>query len=162
MLSSSDLKQRLISLGVASAKDIVGCSTEEIERLQKTSKMRLPDAYLQFLRVAGKRAGRFLLDVEIFYDDVDRLNQKAFEKLELWEEGKLRLPDNSFVFSMRYGEQFMFFVVDGQRSDPEIFHYYEGSGFFKKVANSFWEVIEGEILDLERFKNNHPDAPYWK
>jgi hypothetical protein len=162
MVTSLDLKQRLISLGVATAEDIFGCTSAEIERLQRNSGLQLPSSYIEFLRIAGKGAGRFMNDFDIHFEHLVDLNERAMRKLDRWEEGKLKLPVKAFVFCMRYGEQFMFFVADGNQADPEIYHYYEGQGEFKKVANSFWEVIEGELLDLERFKRDHPDAPFWQ
>jgi hypothetical protein len=162
MLHPLALPQRLTALGVAKPQEIVGCTDEEIARVQSASGLRLPEAYVAFLRVAGKGAGRFLTDVDLYYDKIMSLNVKAAEKLHLWEGNKLRLPEKAFVFAMRYGEQFMFFLADGKQSDPPIYLYLEGAGTFKQVANSFWEIIEGELLDLERFRTTHPDAPYWR
>jgi hypothetical protein len=161
MLTSSSLEERLTKLGVAKPQEIIGCTDDEIDHLKRRTKLPLSKAHEEFLKVAGKKAGRFMSDVDIFYNEIASLNQKASDKLDLWEEGRLKLPQDALVFAMRRGEQFMFYIADGKQEDPEIYDYYEGAGQFKLVANSLWDVIEGEILDLERFRRNHPDAPYW-
>jgi hypothetical protein len=161
MLDAKTLRQRLLALGVADSYTIAGCTDSEIQRLEVIADLRLPSAYIAFLRVAGKTAGRFMSDVDIYYDKLSKLNSRAIAILDNWEEGRLCLPHRAFVFAMRYGEQFMFFVADGQSEDPPIQRYYLEQGRFDTIASSVWDVIEGELLLLESFKKNHPDAPFW-
>ena len=112
----------------------------------------MPAAYKAFLRVAGRNAGQLMDDIDFLYDKVLGLNTQAISILDNWEEGKLVLPDQAFVFAMRQGEQFMFFVADGSLDDPPIYYYFEGRGEFKRAANSIWEVIKAELEMQERLR----------
>jgi hypothetical protein len=161
VLDARTLRQRLLALGVADPNTIVGCTESDIQGLEAIANLQLPPAYTAFLKVAGRSAGRFMPDVDIYFDKIAKLNSTATDILEDWEEGKLHLPTKAFVFAMRYGEQFMFFVADGKLDDPPIYHYFEGHGNFEKIGDSVWDVIEGELDILENFKKNHPDAPFW-
>lgn len=45
---------RLINSGVASPTDLVGCSDEEIDQLERKYEIRLPTSYRLFLQVMGR------------------------------------------------------------------------------------------------------------
>ncbi len=49
----------------------IGCSEEEILKLENNLKLSLPLAYKQFLRFAGKSLGYFEAGSTIFFDDID-------------------------------------------------------------------------------------------
>jgi hypothetical protein len=101
-------------------------------------------------------------DIDFHVETIVKSNSWAIEILEDCEKGKLKLPPNSFVFSMRLGEQFMFFNADGQFENPPIYFYYERRGKFEKIANSLWEVIERELALQEGIRKEHPEIPLWK
>ena len=96
------------------------------------------------MSVFGRRAGRFLRDVDIFYPAVLEL-RLVLEELLSDDDGTelLSLPANAFVFAMRYGEQFMFF--DASRPNAEIMYYAAWESSFRRIARSFSEVIESEL-----------------
>lgn len=95
-------------------------------------------------------------DVDIFYDSIADLNVEAADILNDWEDGQLLLPDRAFVFSMRQGEQFMFFCVDGD-DNPPIDFYYEGRGSFQRIASSIWAVVESELQLAEKLRESEAD-----
>ncbi|HAW30858.1 MAG TPA: hypothetical protein DCY03_22515 [Planctomycetaceae bacterium] len=159
MLDSESLIQRLIASKAAEPHQIQGCSESEIKRVCEASRLSLPESYLEFLRAIGKGAGRFMCEVDQYFDVMLNLNAEAEETLENFEEGKLSLPEKAYVFSMRFGEQFLFFIADGINDNPPIFYYYEGNGEFTDLKKSFWEVIETELIEWEDYFRNYGDDP---
>jgi hypothetical protein len=158
MLDPKSLCERLIASGIATPGSISGCSSEEIGSIEKRLGLPLPGTYVDFLRVAGKRAGAFMRDIDVFYPNMLGLRERAEEILENWEEGRLLLPDDALVFAMRTGEQFMFFLADGKNSAPPIWFYIEESSEFKKIAESLGDVLESEIQLCEDFRRSHPES----
>lgn len=159
MRDTTQFRHRLIWSRIATERSIQGCSDAEIAQVQSTWKWPLPRAYVEFLRVAGKRAGSLMRDIDIYYPTVLELRPTADWILDNWEEGKLPLPDDAFVFSMRRGEQFMFFRGNDSSDDPAIWFYFEGDGKFKVVADSIWDVIESEVRMSEDFRRDFPNSP---
>jgi hypothetical protein len=149
MLDPKQFVTRLLAAGIATPREIIGCSADEIAALEAFHGIKLPLAYTDFLRVAGRCAGKFIYDVDFLYDKLFTLNALAADLLNDWEKGQLKLPTNAFVFAMRYGEQFMFFEADGKNDDPPVFFYFEGHKKFKHIANSVWEVLEAELTETE-------------
>jgi len=158
MLDPTLLRKRLLSSGLATEETIVPCSELEIARLETTAPDVLPDAYKAFLRTAGRKAGLLFSDVNFFYPGILDLTERASGWLREFES-PLALPERAFVFSDRYGEQFMYFLVDGD--DPPIFLYVEGRTHFERIADSVWEIIEAELLEVEEFKRKCYNTPAW-
>jgi hypothetical protein len=158
MLDPNSLRERLIASRIATPNSLSGCSSEEIQTIEECLRLPLPRAYVDFLAAVGKRAGAFMRDIDIFYPTLLRLRASAEEILENWEEGKLLLPDNALVFSMRMGEQFMYFIADGKNEDPSIWFYIEEAGKFREIAESLWSVLESELQLSEDFRRNYPDS----
>lgn len=161
MLNSDNLIKRLIKSKAATREQIQGCSEQEIHHVCEVSRLTLPEAYLDFLRSVGKGAGRFMCEVDQYYDSMLELNYKAAQFLDIYEEGGLLLPENAYVFSMRYGEQFLFFNADGTSDNPPVFYYYEEDGQFTDLKKTFWEVIECELMEWEDYFRNHGDDPHF-
>jgi hypothetical protein len=158
MLTSATLVERLITGGIAGRSEICGCSGSDIRIVQDTVKLRLPGAYIDFLAAIGRGGGAFLRDHEIYFPQMLHLNAKARELLDDCEEGRLLLPDRAFVFFMRYGEQFLFFIADGQSDNPPVLHYMENAGCFRQAATSFWDAIESELRISEDLGRDLPDS----
>lgn len=148
--SFSELRARAIACGVTSAYNVRGCSNEQIEEIERQAGVPLPKAYKEFLFVMGRGAGRLMSDVDVYYDGMLELNKRAAWILDNWEEGKLQLPADAFVFSMRQGEQFMFFHTNTGVADPPIYYYMEGAGRFEKKFDSLPDFIEDELSIFER------------
>jgi hypothetical protein len=161
MLTPKALVERLIASGIARFNQISGCTEIEIKDLQGRTGLKLPSAYVDFLSSVGHGAGGFLQDLDVYWPKMFELNAEAKEILENWEEGKLLLPDQAFVFSMRYGEQFLFFIADRKSENPPVHHYYEGHGHFTRVAASFWDAIECELRMSEDVRRKYPDSPFF-
>src|SRR6516164_420407 len=96
-ISMREFAARLVAAGIAAPHEIVGCSADDVARLEASFRIRLPLAYTEFLRVAGRRAGTFMSDVDFLYDKLFLLHAMAADLLNDWEKGELTLPKNAFV-----------------------------------------------------------------
>jgi SMI1-KNR4 cell-wall len=119
----------IIALLLKNRERLVGCSLNEILKLESYFKIRLPQSYLMFLHTFGRSAGKFMLGTDAFYKDLFKLRTDANELLV--ENDQPELPHDSFVFWMHQGYQFAFFLLDGNQ-DPPVYFY-----------------LEGEILDMQ-------------
>lgn len=140
---------RLTSSGIATPLGIIGCTEAEVIHVEDTAGLILPGEYKRFLRSMGRKAGKLLNDVYIYYDQMIGLTDIARQIVVACEGDKLCLPQDAFVFTMRGGEQFFFFIADGSNDDPEVFSYYEGHGRFTKTDESIWDFLEAERQGLE-------------
>lgn len=162
MFSSSDFVKRLLVAELATSATIQGCSQAEVDLVETRFKIKLPAVYVDFLRTAGKQAGvLFLPDIDILFPKILELREIAIEALNIFEGGKLVLPQNSFVFADRYGEQFMFFESDTGSDDPIVYRYSQGRHHFEKLDSHFSEIIEERLEFMERFRKTDPGSPYW-
>lgn len=144
--TAEDAKKKIISSNIASPDEIKGCTEKEIKELEHFLSVQLPLAYKIFLKAMGHGAGRLMRDADVFYGALKGLTKEASEILT--DEKMSPLPEKSFVFGMRNGEQFLFFVCDGE-DDPEIFYFMEGNESFEKKYNSFWGFLGDEIRHIE-------------
>lgn len=79
----SGVVDSLIARGVFARREIRKCPPRSIRRLERELGIRVPAAYHDFLRLIGRGAGRFILDlhVEAFYPMVLELNADLSERL---------------------------------------------------------------------------------
>lgn len=159
MFNSKILVERLLAAGIAKPGQINPCTSEDLHDIARHCPGTLPGAYLDFLSAVGRGAGEFMYDVDIYYPKMIGLNDEASSLLESYESGRLALPSDAFVFSDRYGEQFVFFHADGQNDNPRLYFYYEGDGKFRDVG-LFWDFIEGELRASEEFRKNYPNSVF--
>ena len=136
------LRNRIIQSKIAKSEYLVGCSNEEIEALEKACKLILPYSYKVFLKNFGHCFGGIAYDVDFLYQDVFPLTKIAREILQ---EDDPVLPENAFVFAMRYEEQFFFFEAEENNEAPPIFYYMEGDESFSKRYDSIFDLWEGEV-----------------
>jgi hypothetical protein len=126
----ANLKER----GVIGSNQL-GCTDAQIAEIQGTHNFKLPSSYIYFLKKLGVNAGDFYLGTDIFYPIVLELKEWAHELLKE-HDIKSILSEDSFVFSMHQGYQFMYFNCS-EGDDPPVYHYFEGDSDSKKIAKSF-------------------------
>ncbi|HLN26949.1 MAG TPA: SMI1/KNR4 family protein [Gemmataceae bacterium] len=148
MLTAEKLVERLLAACIAKQEQILPCTEDDLRDVARHAPGPLPVAYLDFLYAVGRGAGWFLQDVDIYYPKMLNLNEQARDILDNWEKGRLELPADGFVFSMRNGEQFMFFRANEQSDNPDVYHYFEGRGRFRQVG-PFWSFLESELREAE-------------
>ncbi|WP_405161405.1 SMI1/KNR4 family protein [Nocardia sp. NBC_01499] len=133
-------RHALIDAGIATGDDIAGCTDEEIARVAAVATFPLPDEYVAFLKVLGRKAGTLLRGSAIFFPEP----LDAFEAAEDIAEGpneKLTLPDR-FFFGHHQGYRVFFF----EKGSPAVFFYQEGHPEVQKLGETFqswlWTVLE--------------------
>jgi hypothetical protein len=124
---------------------MIPCTLEEIIAIEKTFKIKLPQAYQDFLLTMGHSGGDFLKGSDCFYKQLPLLKEWA---IELLEENNFTepLPDDAFVFFMHQGYQFSFFRLS-EGDNPPIYFYYEGQKEtnFLKTHDYFTDFMATEI-----------------
>ncbi len=158
MNSIEQIRNRLIASGLADDKNIIGCTTRELNEIATSAKRDLPDDYLWFMEVFGRGAGKFLRDVTMFYPQVLCLRSIAQEIVLDYEEFNMCLPSSAFVFAVRYSEQFLFFEELG--SNPKVKFYMSGEPEIEIVGDSFLDVIESELGQAETQYGSIKGTPY--
>lgn len=123
-----------------------GCTEAEIAQIRlHFGGHDLPKVYEEFLRVAGRGAGRLFQGHHIYYPDLLHL-QNAAKRLLIANGGTLSLPENAMVFLMHQGYMFHFILPTDE--DPQIFTYVEGTNTDAfSCAGSFSRFLE---LSIER------------
>lgn len=137
MLRSDELVARLLGRGIE-RQEIVGCSEEEIARLENAVGLTLPNAYREFLRAVGHGAGDFMGYGAWRYDCLFNLTGRTKETYE----PDAQFPDKAFVFYAD-GSIFAFFVADGT-DDPPVYCWNEVREQVERAYDSFSEFIDKE------------------
>jgi SMI1-KNR4 cell-wall len=105
------------------SRQVIPCTLEEIEELERWRGHRFPEVYREFLLWMGHSGGDFLAGSDCFYTSLKDLQSAAQELLEE-DTFPGRLPDNAFVFFMHQGYQFDFFYLNDE-VDPPVHWYLE-------------------------------------
>lgn len=133
-----------------------GCSTKQIDLIEKSINKKLPTCYIEFLSVMGFEMDRKnddsrggFVGESIFYDDVYgeyTIKDGLIEQLE--EDGKddliPKIKDNNiFVFASHQGYIYAFFKLD-EGENPPVYGYHEGQerDFFPKLTENLLEFFE--------------------
>ena len=157
-MNSQLLRQRLIDTGLADSESIRGCSLDEVSQIEQAAQRSLPASYADFMSQFGKRAGRFLRDVDIFFPEVLSLHSVALDILKDNEDDELLLPQCTLVFAVRNKEQFLCFFGDGD--NPSVKYYMSGDPGFSTVAQTFWDFIADELCLCEENYRKIKNTPY--
>src|SRR4051794_35492150 len=97
--ATADLISRLQRSEIALPEDVRGCSPEEVEGLEAQFNIHFPMAYHRFLEIMGHGAGRLMKDVEVFVEDIVKIN--SAEYISDMRAFGLELPPKTFVFAAR-------------------------------------------------------------
>ena len=139
---------RLLSLGVIRAEELLPCSEAEVAAIDRAIDLRLPESYRLYLRIMGRGAGRFLKSDHwtAFYDDLLTLNKNVRKNLV-----GVAVPSDWFCFATRMGEAYLFFAADGASDDPPIQCWSEATDpKFETAFRSFWDWIAEMVSDSAR------------
>lgn len=157
-LELRELVKKIVSSGLASSDEIVGCTEEEIDLIQDRFRLKLPARYADFLKVMGKCAGWLLEGSDVFFPELLECRNAA-ESLLAEENSKFRLSKSRFVFLQHQGYQFLFFDTTCG-DDPPVFKYLEGDDSPSKVADSFsdWllSTVDASIDINDKIKDKRP------
>ncbi|MEV0339762.1 SMI1/KNR4 family protein [Nocardia sp. NPDC050713] len=131
------LRQELLASGVASEDEIVGCSVSEIEDVSsRAGSFRLPDQYLAFLQVMGRRAGELFEGTDIFYPRSLEAREAAIDVAS--GDGESLSLENRFFFGHHQGYKVYFFEPES----PAVFTYQEGNPEVRMLAKSLLAFLQ--------------------
>lgn len=125
----------LFDTGLAKPGGVVGCTPDEIHRLEQKFGVTLPAVYREFLEKMGKNAGMLFRGTNVFYNRLFELRTDSEELLAENQES-FHLSEDAFVFLMHQGYEFMYFSTNAG-DDPPVFQYVEGMGPPSEVCSSF-------------------------
>lgn len=127
---------------------LVGCTEEEIIKLEDRIGFKLPGMYKEFLLAGGHGSGRLFQGTTVKYINLIEIQEWAKELLEE-NNNPITLPSTSFVFSMHQGYEIRFFDVN-MGENPPVFLWYEGKrnpASAIKLSDTFEEFLLYEIED---------------
>ncbi|MEV6953803.1 SMI1/KNR4 family protein [Streptomyces sp. NPDC051183] len=117
---------------------VAGLDAAEIAAVAGDQSASIGEAYREFLKIAGKSAGRLFVGSDIFFPQM----------LGLWGDSKDLLDENDCppflqstdrVFMMHQGYQFYF--LRGIGDDPEVWSYCEGDSTPKQDSPKFTDWL---------------------
>lgn len=137
MESNAELqKRKLIDAGLASEADFVGCDDVEISQLEQKFNVKLPSAFVDFLRVMGKERDGFYAEASMSYP-FDNMRRIAIDLLNDVNE---KLSDTAFVFVERYGCAVLYFETNAG-DDPPVYVCQENDVPPKMISAGFNEWL---------------------
>lgn len=135
---------RLDAAGSLRLRRSDGCTAKEIAAVRSHFAHDLPPEYQQFLRRAGRGAGKLFQGSAIYYPELLELQQAAKELL-IENGGTLSLPEGAMVFFMHQGYEFCF--LQPTTADPPVFQYVEGQDGFANPWDRFSGFLEDAVAD---------------
>jgi hypothetical protein len=132
----------LVEQGHIQRETLLGCTGDEILTIENHFNAHLPEAYRDFLSIAGKGAGKLFRGTDIFYPRVMELQSEAQDLLNELELPSL-LPPDAIVFCMHQGYEINFFAP--MHDDPPVSQYVEGDAEASVPWQSFSEFISTSI-----------------
>ncbi|MFB7721456.1 SMI1/KNR4 family protein [Nocardia sp. NPDC056100] len=135
------LRTALLESGLADEASIAGCTDDEIEQVAVISPIPLPDEYLAFLRVMGKKAGRLFRGTALFFPEP--LDSVVAAQDIAGDPNETLTLENRFFFAHHQGYQVFFF----ENSESNVYCYVERHpDTIQMLAESFldwaWRAYE--------------------
>ncbi|WP_173140072.1 SMI1/KNR4 family protein [Kibdelosporangium persicum] len=123
--------------------DVVGLTDNEVSEVQEDQELSgLPGAYVEFLTLMGRRAGKLLVGTDIFYPSIVGIKRDASELLEECGVRDL-VPNDALVFAMHQGYQ-VYWMADVSTGDPAVSMYQEGEDGITREWSSFSSFLWDE------------------
>lgn len=133
---------------VDSEVEHIGCSIKEIEGVENRIGRKLPQAYREYLFLAGKYNCLFDSGVNFGYEDIEDIQVLCRDFLA--EKGYV-INEDFWIIDSLHNEQFHFFYFD-EDDNPEVYHFSPYAQNDKRYSNgirqssrSFSAWIEDKI-----------------
>ena len=140
-----DYRNLLIAAGYAETDgQIVGASHQELLQLARQVGGLLPTIYQDFMSVCGRRAGRFALDIDLFFPDVLELREEVLEMLEE-TDSQYRLSPTALVFAGYQGGQYLLFDCKSG-DDPAVFRLWDDGQEPTQVAERLSSFLVSMVI----------------
>lgn len=140
-VASRSLKYALKEYGVIPEGELVGCSEDEVNRLEDDLYLSLPLAYRCFLEALGKASPGYLDDCAWHLDALLE-NQRRAKTILIENNCAVALKETDFVFLVREPDLFLFFDTAERDVDPPVFRYRVGDAEPRIANPSFTDWIQ--------------------
>ncbi len=129
--------------GVATAKDLVGVSEQEVQVLEEYFQLAFPKSYRQFLMAFGRSAGFLSPWMAIYYDDLKEIRD-TFD-LYLAQGLEYQLPEDALIIA-NVENTFDFLLCKGNH-DPSVYRvdFRDEPPLSKRFAVSFSDYLENLV-----------------
>jgi len=143
MSDSRTIRELALAWKRALGGEFVGLSDGEIHEVCEDQGLEcLPQCYIEFLQLMGRKAGQILRGTDAFYPDILGVKNDAHELLT--ENGVENLiGPNAVVFAMHQGYQ-VFWMADNHGDDPSVLMYQEGDEGVSGEWKSFTSFLNDE------------------
>lgn len=129
----------------------IGCNEQEIEGVKKSINQNLPEAYLEFLILMGKKFGSIPRHIycDLGWKNFNSARKSGFRMIKMSKKS-LVLESTDIVFWLGENYHFAFFnILEG--NNPPIY------GFAKaQMENNFLKISKSFSEFMEAIKNNNP------
>ncbi|WP_433728552.1 SMI1/KNR4 family protein [Nocardia sp. CA-129566] len=134
------LRDALIEAEFGDASDMIGCDDDQIAQVAAAAEFPLPDGYVAFLKVLGRKAGALFQGGHFYYPEPLNAIEVARDISEEPDEN-LTLPDR-FFFGHHQGYKVFFF----EKGSPAVYVYQEGHPEIQRLGDTFlswlWLVFD--------------------
>ena len=128
---------------VASDSDVRGCSQDDIDRLEGSSGVQLPDAYRRFLRGIGQAAGDFMSGSDFCLGFLERIQRGA---REMAGDSGCAVPQTYFVFFSHQGYEYLLLDTESG-ANPSVYYLGEGAVELRALEQTFAEWFSSTVRE---------------
>ncbi len=141
------MRDLVLALEKLPDSDLLGLSDGEIHEVCEDQGLeRLPQCYVEFLRLMGRKAGRVFRGTDAFYPEILGLKNDALDLLVQNGVEDL-MGSDAAVFAMHQGYQ-VIWMVNSDDDDPSVVMYQEGDQGLSKQWRSFTAFLRDEVERL--------------
>jgi hypothetical protein len=110
---------QLVESGMEDDESLVGCSEENIQQIEQQFGLKLPERYVEFLKVMGLETANFLAGLDFGFPKLLSLRDRA-EKLLTRCSPKTLLHASAFGFISNQGSAYLYFDSAANSIDPPV------------------------------------------
>jgi len=139
----SDFLSHMETTGIASRKELIGCTPDEIAILESRYSLVLPEAYRNYLAVMGHSSGRLLTHDHYAarYEHVLQMTEEYREFIDEYpDEPHVTLPPDALTIVGRLGQQFLM-IRCNQANDSKVWYFNDESANLREVYSSVMDWL---------------------
>lgn len=149
----NELIEMLNESGLSKECPIQGCTEKDIVEIEEKYRVKLPQAYKDFLLLLGDKPGHFLPNCLFRKSELDTIKDIAQKQVK--EDGAT-LKETDFVFMQRYNFV-LYFENEGNLEDPPVYLLEKGRDQSRQLFESLSKWLYSWInLDIESLQKYQP------
>ncbi|MDG9671179.1 SMI1/KNR4 family protein [Hahella sp. CR1] len=150
-MNPGDFQIAIVENGLATAEELIGITSSDIENLEKLFSVQLPDSYKSFLLFCENNMEMLGSTPILYYPEIINLRD-SFDNL-IEDELKITTPENSFIFYSFDELIFDFFICNGN-PDPVMYRVVEGKNNIESRGSTFTDYFFRLIETCDKSKSN--------